>query len=687
MEKYKKSIGEAFRRLSLRDRKPRISIIIPLLIYGVLYYCTTAAARSDGSLSFRGGTLEISTFAGVFSALASICLIVTVLYYKKPGFLITLAIIVIFQLPGTAYWVILKNNPMYLPGLFTALITIVMITIINRSQSKMENDKQQVQKLFEQTATALVNAIDAKDTYTHGHSSRVAKYAAKLAEMNCKSPEECDMVYYAALLHDVGKIGVPGSIINKPDKLTGEEYDIIKQHPVKGAQILETISEYPFLSLGAHYHHERYDGSGYPDGLRGDDIPEIARIIAVTDAYDAMTSIRSYRDPIPQEKVREEIVKGLGTQFDPVYGRLMLHLIDIDTAYEMKERSEAGESGSSELTVSRYRSAVAPGILITQRMTTVRMTVGSDDEPSGITPVPIIVLFDSMDGIVHTDDRQAEEMNYTEYGEIWFSGRTSKTAARKIETRTVETGSPDIPLKGGYKLEAVRIKDHALIRIYGKYSMTETVVALPDSSRYLYIGLSGEHCRITDIISYVSPKEYPADAIPRIAEEISYINVPAGDIPNVQVDSFRSAASEGIEVRDGLKISFRTMSLPTARLVWHCPSIELFCADDRRVNGENYRGLAFIRFDGESWECDPKCFIDLEVSKSDNFKGWDEWKAFNLAGYDTVVTFSVEGSTITVVTENAGITVKSTVTVTGIDRKIYAAVSGDQVAVTNIRIH
>ena len=111
-------------------------------------------------------------------------------------------------------------------------------------------------------------------------------------------------------MHDVGKIGIPLNIINKEGKLTDEEYEIIKKHPVIGVEILSGISEYPYLSIAAHYHHERYNGRGYPRGLKGEDIPEIARIVAVADAYDAMTSKRSYRESIPQSKVREEIIKG-----------------------------------------------------------------------------------------------------------------------------------------------------------------------------------------------------------------------------------------------------------------------------------------------------------------------------------------------------------------------------------------
>ena len=176
----------------------------------------------------------------------------------------------------------------------------------------LREERKKARLLFEQTAEALVNAIDAKDQYTHGHSTRVAEYSKRLAEMAGKDPNECDEIYFAALLHDVGKIGIPDHIINKEGRLTDEEFAAIKEHPVIGKRILLSISQSPYLSIGANYHHERYDGKGYPTGLKGEDIPEIARIIGVADAYDAMTSKRSYRDPIPQEKVREEFVKGMG---------------------------------------------------------------------------------------------------------------------------------------------------------------------------------------------------------------------------------------------------------------------------------------------------------------------------------------------------------------------------------------
>ena len=129
-------------------------------------------------------------------------------------------------------------------------------------------------------------------------------------------------------MHDVGKIGIPGTIINKKGRLTDEEYEIIKTHPEKGGEILSKISLSPNLPIGAKYHHERYDDKGYPEGLKGEEIPEIARIIAVADTYDAMASKRSYRDGLPIEKIKSELKNGLGTQFDPEFAKVMLDLID-----------------------------------------------------------------------------------------------------------------------------------------------------------------------------------------------------------------------------------------------------------------------------------------------------------------------------------------------------------------------
>ena len=233
------------------------------------------------------------------------------------------------------------------------IISAIVYTLIRFCVSLFSKDEKQknTQRMFEQTVTALVNAIDANDVYTHGHSKRVAEYSRSIAKFCGKSKTECDEIYQIAYLHDIGKIGISENIINKHGKLTDEEFEVIKQHPVLGAQILESVDEYPNLIVGAKHHHERYDGKGYPDHLMGEDIPEVARIISVADAYDAMTSKRSYRDALPQHIVREELVKGSGTQFDPNFARIIIHLIDMDTEYKMREIvSGAGVPGEDAVT-------------------------------------------------------------------------------------------------------------------------------------------------------------------------------------------------------------------------------------------------------------------------------------------------------------------------------------------------
>ncbi len=204
--------------------------------------------------------------------------------------------------------------------------------------SEVEKKRRQNEELFLGIVKSLAAAIDAKDTYTNGHSVRVADYSAEIARRAGYDVSALQRIYITGLLHDVGKIGIPDAIINKNGKLDDEEYAIIKTHPEKGAAILSNIQDMPELSIGAKWHHERFDGKGYPEGLMGENIPEMARIIAIADAYDAMTSNRSYRRSLPQEVVRAEIEKGRGTQFDPIFAEIMLQMIDEDTNYNMRDK-------------------------------------------------------------------------------------------------------------------------------------------------------------------------------------------------------------------------------------------------------------------------------------------------------------------------------------------------------------
>ena len=210
---------------------------------------------------------------------------------------------------------------------------------VKKQTRTAEERRKKLERLTAQVMLTLANTIDAKDKYTNGHSIRVAEYAKELAKRDGKTEKEQEDIFFIGLLHDIGKIGIPNAIINKSSKLSDEEYNLIKAHPQIGANILNNMTEIEGVSIGAHWHHERYDGKGYPDGLKGEEIPEIARIISVADVYDTMASKRSYRDILPQNVVREEIEKGKGTQFDPHFAELMLQIIDEDTEYQLREHS------------------------------------------------------------------------------------------------------------------------------------------------------------------------------------------------------------------------------------------------------------------------------------------------------------------------------------------------------------
>ena len=206
-------------------------------------------------------------------------------------------------------------------------------------QSEVKRQTLRAERLTKEMMLALSKTVDAKDHYTNGHSERVAAYAAEIARRMGKSLAEQEQIYEMGLMHDIGKIGVAEEIINKTTRLSDREFETIKHHTVTGSEILRTISDMPELSTGARSHHERYDGKGYPDGIKGTDIPEAARIICLADCYDAMTSTRTYSSPREQAAVRAEIERCAGTQFDPEIARVLLQMIDEDKDYAMTERT------------------------------------------------------------------------------------------------------------------------------------------------------------------------------------------------------------------------------------------------------------------------------------------------------------------------------------------------------------
>ncbi len=358
----------------------------------------------------------------------------------------------------------------------------------------------------------------------------------------------------------------------------------------------------------------------------------------------------------------------------------------------MKEREEVNELESmGSLECGQYRSTRSDGILLTNTMTHIHFTTRMNGEHSPMC-IPSFVLFDSLDARIHDSERKRRDLLYYEYATIFANGRIEPTGVRNVQktTRELLGSSAEAKVmqreKVEFDVEAVRFKDHALIRISNSFRSHEIILAPPDSTRYVYISLTGEHCTIEDIDIEKESTAIGADYIPRIAEEISYIDVPAGDIPNVQVDGWRSDSSMGIEVTDGMKIKFHTMSLPTARLVWHCPFAVLYYSADGQVNGKDYRELTVVRLDGEGWEEDNEAENFVFSSKLEGFTDWNEWKKRNKAGQDCELTYHLEEGSVTITTEYCGLMLRSVTSVPASVPKLYTALTGDQCALTDIHI-
>ena len=242
-----------------------------------------------------------------------------------------------------------------LSGIFVGIGMIILFSLnvlrtagnihmmeLRRQKKELAKRKRQLEKVSLQMIQTLSTTIEAKDEYARGHSHRVAEYAALIAGELGWSSEEIMNLKYAAHLHDIGKIGIPDMLLNKPARLTPEEYSVIKEHTVIGAEILKNISLIPHVAEVARSHHEHYDGTGYPDGLAGEDIPLSARIVAIADSYDAMNSRSIYRNALPPEKIFEEIENNRGIQFDPELADIFLKLL-CDDRVQICEHCEFSE--------------------------------------------------------------------------------------------------------------------------------------------------------------------------------------------------------------------------------------------------------------------------------------------------------------------------------------------------------
>ena len=278
-----------------------------------------------------------SILINYFLIFAGIVLIfVTTIIDLKRGYLreypFELAGILLVLTAGLLELILSRVIPFYAAGLILSISLIFMLILssVQGIRDLITGFKEREQHHSEttlRTIRTVAGTIDAKDEYTGGHSVRVAEYASRLAAALGKSDQECRNIHYIGLMHDIGKIGVPDIILNKQGKLVQDEFSLMKLHPTIGCEIIGDIDSVEGLKDGVLYHHERFDGKGYPFGLKGENIPLVARILCLADSYDAMTSARPYRSRLSDEEVKKEIKRCSGLQFDPVLAEVFLTLI------------------------------------------------------------------------------------------------------------------------------------------------------------------------------------------------------------------------------------------------------------------------------------------------------------------------------------------------------------------------
>ncbi|AOV06381.1 HD-GYP domain-containing protein [Sporosarcina ureilytica] len=274
-----------------------ITFLVTNLVTDIYYYFGSTDSYASGNLV----ELVIILFAPIF-------------INKRFFYLVTWGLILKYILVG-----IFVPDPIILfPVILNIVLAIIAYILLHRILIYVKALKDSYNKQLEGIVKGVIATLELKDPYTRGHSERVAEYAMSLAKATGKVKEsELNSFYYACLLHDIGKVNIPDAILTKSGKLVDEEYEIVKTHPVVGAKAIEDVEGIADNIAVVYHHHERWDGKGYPDGLAGEEIPLVARITAIADAFDAMTSTRSYRPALPFEEAYKRIIDGSGSQFDP----------------------------------------------------------------------------------------------------------------------------------------------------------------------------------------------------------------------------------------------------------------------------------------------------------------------------------------------------------------------------------
>lgn len=499
-----------------------------------------------------------------------------------------------------------------------------------------KTEQKRMKSIFGQAAEAMASVLERGDGAQKGRLQRIALTSRALASRAGKSEEDCDKVYYAGYCCDAGE----------------EALACVKAFP----HLYETA-----MSVGKDY---------------SESVPEYSRIVTVAKDYDKMINDTT----IPAFFVRDYFIREAGRKYDPVYAKIAVQLLDSETNKGAFEK--AAEEMNTELVCRNYRDEVTIGIPVLQNVNDITFDCATLDSDAKFT-VPSIILFDSSDVKVQKTRETIASHKYIEYGEAWFDAHCISTAARNMEIRNIKENSGT---DGHYKITACRFEDHLLLKMQSPEKSFEVIVALPSASKSAYIGITGENVHIQNIKVEQTNQLTTENDIPRIAEKLNYINRIESDIPNVQIVKPLDEFTQGVEVKNGMKIYFHAQSLPDANLVWHCPYIILYASEDGKVYGKNYREYAMIKFDGEENGSNENAENEFVMKKTESFTNWEDWEEHNKAGYECMVEFIKNGSEVMLRTHNKGIFIQNTTRVRNGNKEVFVSFSGDQVALTDIRI-
>ena len=418
----------------------------------------------------------------------------------------------------------------------------------------------------------------------------------------------------------------------------------------------------------------------------------LARIVAVASAYDTMTTANSKRDPMPDQVIREKFIRESGKKFDPRFAGMIIRMIDADSNFQIVSGNKPEKLLlKDEYFFDEYKKNITPGIVITHNVEQISFRTRPHEKKEGEFFETSLILFDSYDGRVHENAESVTTFRYMEYGEIWLSGNYVCTSARKMDVKITDKEPAEgehvhlIRHDDQYTVTLGRYRDHLQMKIENDLKVMDIIVALPDNSRWAYVAFSGEHAHIDGLKVIKTGDMYGEGDIRRIAKEIDFTDRLESDLPNIQIDSTRSASTEGVLITDGMRLAFHTMSLPSANLIWHCPYIVLYHSDDGKMNGPSYREYALIKLNGESTGGEGYCENSMNLDQ-DDFKGWDEWEKVNKRGLECLINFRRFGNRIITTTKNVGIEIENLTVIKDGQSDIYVSLTGDQCALTDIRV-